>query len=52
MRCIFMAGLPDSAEVHDRILSRGLSFLAKPFVPRTLLAKIQQVLESERARVA
>jgi DNA-binding NtrC family response regulator len=41
---IFMAGLPDSPEVCDRILSRGRAFLAKPFVPRTLLEKVNQVL--------
>ena len=41
---VFMAGLPDSPEVCDRILSRGRAFLAKPFVPRTLLAKINEVL--------
>src|SRR5215475_16162537 len=30
-QCIFMAGMPGSAEVQDRILSRGKSFLPKPF---------------------
>jgi two-component system cell cycle sensor histidine kinase/response regulator CckA len=41
---MFMAGLPDSPEVCDRILSCGRAFLAKPFVPRTLLEKVHQVL--------
>ena len=45
---IFMAGLPDSPEVCDRILSRGRAFLAKPFVPRTLLQKVREVLGGER----
>jgi DNA-binding NtrC family response regulator len=52
IRCIFMAGLPDSAEVHDRILNRGKCFLPKPFLPATLLAKVRQVLDNERTRVA
>lgn len=51
-RCIFMAGMPDSAEIYDRILSLGKHFLPKPFLPRTLLAKVQQVLGNEKARVA
>jgi DNA-binding NtrC family response regulator len=42
--CIFMAGLPDSPEVFDRILSRGRAFLPKPFVPKTLLNKVYEVL--------
>jgi two-component system, cell cycle sensor histidine kinase and response regulator CckA len=51
-RCIFMAGMPDSAEIHDRILRLGKSFLAKPFLPGTLLAKVRQVLDQDQARVA
>ena len=51
-RCIFMAGMPDSQEVYERILSRGKSFLPKPFLPGTLLAKVRLVLDGEAARVA
>jgi two-component system, cell cycle sensor histidine kinase and response regulator CckA len=50
--CIFMAGLPDSPEVYDRILSRGRDFLAKPFLPGVLLAKVREVLAPGQARVA
>ena len=46
---MFMAGLPDSPEVCDRILSRGRAFLPKPFVPRTLLEKVHEVLGGEVA---
>jgi two-component system, cell cycle sensor histidine kinase and response regulator CckA len=49
---LFMAGLPDSPEVCDRILSRGRAFLAKPFVPRTLLEKVGEVLGMDRAAAA
>jgi two-component system cell cycle sensor histidine kinase/response regulator CckA len=41
---LFMAGLPSHPEVADRILGRGLSFLAKPFVPDTLLRKVRETL--------
>ena len=46
---MFMAGLPDSPEVCDEILSRGRAFLPKPFVPRTLLDKVYEVLGGELA---
>ena len=46
---MFMAGLPDSPEICDRILSRGRAFLPKPFVPRTLLDKVREVLGGELA---
>jgi two-component system cell cycle sensor histidine kinase/response regulator CckA len=41
---MFMAGLTGTPEVCDRILSRGRAFLPKPFVPRTLLDKVREVL--------
>jgi two-component system, cell cycle sensor histidine kinase and response regulator CckA len=41
---LFMAGLPDHPEVRDHILARGYPFLAKPFLPRQLLAKVRSVL--------
>jgi len=41
---LFMAGLPDTAEVSERILDRGLPFLSKPFDARTLLNKVEEVL--------
>lgn len=42
--CMFMAGLPDTPEVCDRIIRRGRAFLPKPFVPATLVSKVQEVL--------
>lgn len=44
--CMFMAGLPDTPEVCDRIIQRGRPFLPKPFVPVTLLNKVREVLEN------
>ena len=43
-RYLFMAGLPDHPEVRDRILARGYPFLAKPFLPGQLVAKVRGVL--------
>jgi hypothetical protein len=42
--CMFMAGLPDTPEVCDRIIRRNRAFLQKPFVPQTLVKKVQEVL--------
>jgi len=42
--CMFMAGLPDSPEVCERILNRGRAFIPKPFFPRTLVDKVNDVL--------
>lgn len=41
---LFMAGLPDHPEVRDHILARGYAFLAKPFLPKQLLAKVRSML--------
>jgi two-component system cell cycle sensor histidine kinase/response regulator CckA len=42
--CMFMAGLPDTPEVCERILQRGRAFLPNPFVPQTLVKKVNEVL--------
>jgi two-component system, cell cycle sensor histidine kinase and response regulator CckA len=48
--CLFMAGYPDNTEVVDRIIGRGHAFLAKPFVPKTLIHKVREVLASTPPR--
>jgi two-component system, cell cycle sensor histidine kinase and response regulator CckA len=52
MAWLFMAGLPDTPEVSERILERGLPFLPKPFDVRTLLAKVDEVLGRRAVAVA
>jgi two-component system cell cycle sensor histidine kinase/response regulator CckA len=47
--CMFMAGLPDTPEVCDRILRRGRAFLPKPFVAQTLVKKVHEVLAASPA---
>ena len=49
---LFMAGMPDSAQVEERILDRGHAFLPKPFGVQTLLAKVDEVLGRRTAAVA
>ena len=48
--CMFMAGLPDTPEVCDKVIRRGRAFLPKPFVPQTLLNKVCEVLEHPSAK--
>jgi CheY-like chemotaxis protein len=48
--CLFMAGYPDNTEVVDRIIGRGHAFLAKPFVPKTLIQKVREVLAATPPR--
>ncbi len=41
---LFMAGLPDTPDIAEKIVNRGLPFLAKPFLPATLAGKVREVL--------
>ena len=47
--CMFMAGLPDSPEILERILRRGRAFLPKPFIPQTLLTRVRELLPAPSA---
>ena len=49
-RWLFIAGLPDHPAVHEHIINRGRAFLAKPFFPRELLAKVNDVLSGTQRR--
>lgn len=46
LRVLFMAGLPDSPTIRSAILDRGLPLLPKPFLPRELMARIEEVLRA------
>jgi len=46
VKVLFISGYTGKRIVTHEILSRGLSFLAKPFSPLELLQKIRQILES------
>jgi CheY-like chemotaxis protein len=49
-RSLFMSGLPDTPRVAEEILSRGLAFLPKPFLPQTLAQKVREVLAAPVVR--
>lgn len=50
-RSLFMTGLPDTAQVTEQIIRRGLAFLAKPFLPQVLAQKVREVLSAPAVRV-
>ena len=45
-RVLFMAGLPDTPAIRVSILDRGLPLLPKPFLPRELVARVEEVLHA------
>jgi len=51
-RMLFMAGLPNSQEICDRVIRRGHAFLPKPFLPAVLLETIHRVMETPLAKSA
>ncbi|HEY9070982.1 MAG TPA: transporter substrate-binding domain-containing protein [Candidatus Ozemobacteraceae bacterium] len=44
IRCIYISGYPSEAISHHGVLEEGVQFLAKPFTPQQLGAKIREVL--------
>ena len=49
-RPLFMTGLPDTQRVAEQIVSQGLAFLPKPFLPKALAQKIREVLAAPVVR--
>jgi two-component system, cell cycle sensor histidine kinase and response regulator CckA len=41
---LFMSGYTDEAIVHHEVLAPGTEFLEKPFTPRQLLGRVQEIL--------
>lgn len=52
MRVVFMSGYAAGAEDRIRILGPGTAFIAKPFTPDSLLAKIRQTLRNPTSEPA
>ena len=52
LRVLFIAGMPDSQQIRDHILSRGFELLAKPFLPVQLLRRVDEVLAERVFRAA
>jgi hypothetical protein len=46
MKVLHVSGHTDEAIVHHGILESGLALLQKPFSPRALARKVNQVLNS------
>jgi signal transduction histidine kinase/CheY-like chemotaxis protein len=44
MKTLLMSGYTEDAVVHRAVLQAGLPFLQKPILPKTLLAKVRDVL--------
>jgi two-component system cell cycle sensor histidine kinase/response regulator CckA len=45
---LYMSGYTDHALLHRRALEQGAAFLQKPFLPESLLSKIDELLSSRR----
>jgi CheY-like chemotaxis protein len=45
LRALFISGYPDEVLAHHGVLEAGVHFLAKPFAPHALAAKVRAVLK-------
>jgi FixJ family two-component response regulator len=47
LKLLFTSGYTDDAVVRHGVLTAGVHFLAKPFMAKTLLTKVRQILDDE-----
>jgi DNA-binding NtrC family response regulator len=45
---LYMSGYTDHALLHRSALEQGAAFLQKPFLPESLLSRIDELLSSRR----
>jgi CheY-like chemotaxis protein len=47
LKVLFISGYPDEAVVHHGVLDEGVAYLQKPFSPKAIIQKVQEVLAEE-----
>lgn len=47
LKVLYISGYPDEAVVHHGVLDEGVAYLQKPFSPKAIIQKVQEVLAEE-----
>ncbi len=47
LKVLYISGYPDEAVVHHGVLDEGVAYLQKPFSPKAVIQKVQEILAEE-----